>query len=226
MKHRVVFASAIALLIGCGRENPSLGKEFGGEASKDPVAAEASTEVREATEPVKESSPIPDAPAPTQQAVGTNPSAVTAPAPPADSTQATVLALLDEQARRELERKFLSPTTQLHAQYRSEERQDDWAGFVEENLKRHFLGKKFWNVEVAQIGCKTSICEILAVTRDHASAPAALQAWQLELLSLRREPWWQQAQMSEPTFQVSATKDGRDLYVSHLVRKPSADVAP
>jgi hypothetical protein len=225
MKHQVVLIAAVILLFGCSRGNPATSKAIGAEPAKEPVVTDASAEARTATVPAKESPVVSNAPSPKPN-VSAAPSAATVPAPPPDSAQATVLALLDEQANKELGRKYLSPTTQLHAQYKSEGREEDWAGSVEENLRRHFLGKKFWNVEVAQIGCKTSICEILAVTRDKATAPAALRAWQVELFSLRREPWWHQAQMSDPTFQVSSTKDGRDFYVSYLTRKPSADATP
>lgn len=222
MKRFALVAAVATFLIGCGKENSVQDETLSSELRKEPttISAGATTGAPSVPRPkaarVTEGPP-PASPIPTP--VSVKPEGVQAdPAPPAGSGEAIALATLDEQARRELDGGFLSPSTQLHSEYSSQSRQEDWASFVEENLKRHFLNRKFSALDVVRIDCKTSICEILAVARNAAIVPDALESWQKELFSLRHEEWWQHAQMGSPTFQVSSTKDRNAVFVTHVMR--------
>lgn len=223
LARKLLTAFIAAVLIGCSRE--SAVPEQGGAA---PSLPREQAVTPEADEGVDDSGDLMSGRAVAEdgrsRAAGPTsvptPSAMPVPDvdPDVDSPGEIASALIDRQAKMDLEDGVLSTTTQLHAQFQSEEREEDWATYVEQRLTTHFSSRRFAHVDIAAIGCKTSICEILAVTREHSSSAPALRAWQNEVFSLPRQDWWQRAQMSQPAFQVSDAGAGRALFVTHLRR--------
>ena len=214
MRVMVVLTFILFLASGCDSETNQ-----GSSETEKSIGKQSSSEPSSTLESGERTAP--------PQARTSGATASVAPNAPAvnDSPASIAAEMLSEQARHEAQSGTLSTTTQLHDQYEAEDRQDDWASFVEEKLRMHFTGARIAGVDVIHIACKTSICELVALTRDSKSNSLALTNWQNEIYSLPRQEWWRTAQMREPAFQVSSARDGRALFVTHLMRSvllPSA----
>ena len=130
---------------------------------------------------------------------------------------------LNAQAKNEIEGGVISATTQYHSKFENDPRQGDWASYVEENLKRHFASTKFSTLDIAKIECKSTICELIAVTRDPSTVDISMRNWQREIAMLPREEWWRAAQMKQLSSSFSEMRDGRGLFVTYLGRNTQSN---
>lgn len=222
VSRKVLIVFALAASIGCAKEPAEPAKPGSPTSLGMPGAvAGPEEEVVDSRDAVSEASAPKARTSRSDQATFSPPMATTPSIDPEivhASPQEIATKFIDEQTRQDLEEDVLSSTTQFHAKYKSEPREDEWASFVEQKLATHFSIRELSNVDIAWIGCKTSICEVVAITRDPSLSAADLKRWQAEIYTLSRQDWWQQAQMAFPAFQVSDTGGGRYIFVTHFRR--------
>ena len=109
---------------------------------------------------------------------------------------------------------------EYHAAFTAEKRDETWADFIEAKLRDYFARQRDADhFAIVSLGCRSSLCEVLAVSRSPQSAPVDADRWQDIVHQMRREAWYASSEIREPEVTISVTKDGRALLLTHLVRK-------
>lgn len=99
-----------------------------------------------------------------------------------------------------------SDMNQLHAQLEQEERDYAWAYQAETDLTNYIAGHPAAaNVEVQQIQCRSSMCEIQGVIRGDR------EPWNQALTGMREQPFWN---FNNSSSRSSSDGDGNTVFVT------------
>ncbi|MCI4568948.1 hypothetical protein [Lysobacter sp. CFH 32150] len=108
---------------------------------------------------------------------------------------------------------------QNHAAFLAEERDVSWADYVEARLRDYFSRQRVSSFNIIGLECRSTLCEVLAVNRRPQGTSVDVDSWQDVIYAMKREPWYQPAQIREPEIEFGLSKDGRVAILTHLVRK-------
>lgn len=107
----------------------------------------------------------------------------------------------------------------FHKVFEAEKRDVSWAESVEPRMREYFAKQRRAPAfAIVGLGCRSTMCEVLAVARDPKAAPADVETWQDAVSAIAREPWYARAQIRREHVEFGQTRDGRIAILTYWLR--------
>ncbi|BCT93198.1 hypothetical protein LYSHEL_22210 [Lysobacter helvus] len=115
------------------------------------------------------------------------------------------------------------PTTmgrENHVAFMAEKRDAEWADFVEGHLRDYLSRQQDARLVVTvRMECRSTMCEVLAVSRTPQETPDAVERWQDVIWRMHEEPWYRSAKIGEPAVEFGSSGDDRVAILTYLIRE-------
>lgn len=141
------------------------------------------------------------------------------------ATSAELLqALLDDPP--EVPGKLPSMARLLHGEMKDEPGDAQWAAAAKAQLLQYISAASpelLQRVEFPPVECRTTLCEVLAVTRyglSDSEADYVVRNWQQLMDDAVKQPWWFQLGFVDFQTTMQMSPDRRSMFVTHLSRSP------
>jgi len=110
----------------------------------------------------------------------------------------------------------------MHRRYDGEARDDSWGLGAQSSIENYIsssLGGL--GIDVTNVGCKTTTCEIVGVIPEGNSvaADSLQQNWDTMTLQMNSQPWWRQYQFGQPQHEIAVGPNGSMILFLYLVRQ-------
>lgn len=112
----------------------------------------------------------------------------------------------------------------MHNQFTQESPDESWGPPTQQSLENYLissLAAMGSDLDVANVSCKATICEIIGVVQDmdQKDLNAIQSRWQQVANQMSAQPWWMQNKLGQPQYEIAMGPSNSMLFFIYLLRQ-------
>jgi hypothetical protein len=112
----------------------------------------------------------------------------------------------------------------MHNQFSKESPDQNWGPATQQSLENYLnssLAAMGSDLDVANVSCKATICEIIGVVQDmdQKDVNGIMSRWEQVTRQMSDQPWWMQNNLGQPQYEVAMGPSNSTLLFIYLLRQ-------